>query len=59
MFCNGCGKNLLVEHAISFPKGGLVLARYDDTEKELGSLGAWVLVSSSITYKPKYNGRTV
>ena len=31
--CNGCGNNLLVENALSFPNGGLVLVRHDDTAK--------------------------
>ena len=37
--CDGCGKTLLIEHAISCPKGGLVLARHDDAAKEWGALG--------------------
>ena len=31
--CNGCGKKLLVPHAIACPKGGLVLVRHNDAEK--------------------------
>ena len=50
--CYGCGKKFLIEHAISCPKGGLVLARHNDTAKESGALGA-------ITYEPKINSRTV
>ena len=38
--CNGCGKIFLIEHALSCPKGGLDLARHDDTAKEWGALGA-------------------
>ena len=41
------------------PKGGLVLARHDDAANEWGALGAWALVPSAITYKPKINSRTV
>ena len=57
--CNGCGKRFLIERALSFPKGGLVLARHDDSAKEWGALGARALVPSDITYKPKINSRTV
>ena len=32
--CNGCGKKFLIEHTLSCPKGGLVLARYDKAAKE-------------------------
>ena len=49
----------MIEHAISFPKSGLVLARHDETAKELGDLGAMTLVHSAITYEPKTNSRTV
>ena len=31
--CNGCGKRFSIEHALSCPKGGLVLARHDDASK--------------------------
>ena len=57
--CDGCGEKSSIEQALSFPKGGLVLARHDDATKEWGSLGAWALVPSSITYEPKINSRTV
>ena len=57
--CNGCGKQLLIEHALSCPKGGLVLAWHNDAAKEWGALGARALVPSAITYKPKINSRTV
>ena len=57
--CDGCGKRFLIEHALSCPKGGLVIARHDDAEKELGALGSWALVPSAITYEPKINSRTV
>ena len=32
--CNGCSKKFSIEHALSCPKGGLDLARLDDTAKE-------------------------
>ena len=57
--CNGCGKKLSIEHALSCPKDGLVLAQNDDAAKEWGALGAWALVPNAITYGPKINSRTV
>ena len=57
--CNGCGKEFLIEHALSLPKGGLVLARHDDAAKEWGTLGSRALLPSAITYKPKINSRKV
>ena len=38
--CDGCGKEFSIEHALSCPKGGLVLAQHDDAAKEWGSLGS-------------------
>ena len=57
--CNGCGNRFTIDHALSCPKGGLVLARYDDAEKEWGALVSRALISSAITYEPKINSRTV
>ena len=57
--CDGCGKKFSIEHALSCPKGGLVLARHDDAAKEWGALGARALVPIAITYEPKINSRTV
>ena len=57
--CKGCGKNFSIEYALSCLKGGLVLARHDNATKEWGALGARALVTSSITYEPKINSRTV
>ena len=31
--CNGCGKNFLIEHALSYQEGGLVLAWHDENAK--------------------------
>ena len=36
--CDGCVKVFLIEHALSFPKGGLVLERHDDAANEWASL---------------------
>ena len=57
--CNGSGKKFLIEHALSCPKGGIVLARHNDATNEWGALGVRALVPSTITYKPKTNNRTV
>ena len=57
--CNGYGQKFSIEHALSCPKGGLVLARNNDVGKEWGALGPRALVPSAITYEPKINSRTV
>ena len=57
--CNGCGKKFSVKHALSCPKGGLVLARHNENVKYWDALGDWALVPSAITYEPKINSRTV
>ena len=57
--CDGCGKKFSIEHAISCPKGGLVLAQHNNDAKEWGALGARVLVPSDLTYEPKINSSTV
>ena len=49
----------MIEHDLPLPNGGLVLARQDDAAKEWGTIEAWALVPSAITYKPKINSRTV
>ena len=36
--CNGCGKRFSIEHALSCPKGGLVLARHNDAVNEWDTL---------------------
>ena len=41
--CHGCGKRISIENALSFPKGGLVLAQHDDATKEWGVFGYWLL----------------
>ena len=50
-----CGKRFSIEHVLSLPKVGLVLARNFDAAKEWGALGARSLVPSTITYEPKIN----
>ena len=57
--CDSCGKKFLIEHALSCPKGGLVLERHGDAAKEWGPLGARALVPITITSEPKINSRTV
>ena len=57
--CDSCGNRFSIEHAISFSKGGLVLARHDGASKEWGALGSRARVPSSISYEPKINSRTV
>ena len=57
--CDGCGKKFSIEHSLSCPKGGLVLAQHDDAAQEWGALGSQALVPSAITYEPKINSRTV
>ena len=49
--CDGCIKKFSIDHALSCPKGGLVLARYDDAAKEWGALGDRALIPGAITYK--------
>ena len=57
--CNGCDKKLLIEHALSFPKGSLVFVQNDDAKKEWSNLGSRSLVPSAINYEPKINSRIV
>ena len=59
MTCDGRGKKFSIEHALSCPKGKLVIARNDDDAKEWGALESQALVPSSITYESKINSRTV
>ena len=59
MTCDGCSEKFSIGHALSCPKGGLVLLWHEDTAKEGGALGSRALIPSTITYKPKINSRTV
>ena len=54
--CDGCGKKLSIEHALSCPKVGVW---HDDAAKEWGALGARALIRSAIAYEPKINSRKV
>ena len=56
---DGCGKKFSIEHVLSCPKGGLILARHDGAGKEWVALGSRALVSITISYEPKINSRTV
>ena len=56
---NGCGKRFSIEHSLSCPNDGLVLAQHDDAAKDWGALGSRALVPSAITYEPKIKSRTV
>ena len=57
--CDVCGKKFSIEHALSCPKGGLIMERHDDAPKEWGAIGSRDLVPSAITYEPSINSRTV
>ena len=57
--CEGCGKKFSIEHALSCPKEGLVLPRHNNSAKDWVALGSRAPVSSTITYEPKINSRTV
>ena len=48
--CDGCGKKFSIEHALSCPGGGLLMACHDDAAEEWGSLGARFLTPSAIYY---------
>ena len=57
--CDICVKKLLMTHALSCPKVGLVLARHNDASQEWGALLAQAINPSDISYEPKINSRTV
>ena len=57
--CDGCGKKFSIEHALSCPKGGLVLGRHNDAAKEWGNLEAREFFPSAITYETKINSSIV
>ena len=47
--CDSFEKNLLVRHALSCPKGGLVLERHNYASKEWGALSVWALNPTAIS----------
>ena len=53
MIFDVCGKKFSIEHALSFPKGGLVLERHDDAAKAWGALGAQAPFPSAIALQTK------
>ena len=57
--CDGCGKKLLIEHALLCPKGGLVIEWHDNAENYWSTLGCRSLTTSDIYYGPKINISTV
>ena len=57
--CDGCGNKFLVPHALSCPKGGIVLSWQNDAAKEWGALSARAINPSDTSYKPKINSRIV
>ena len=50
--CEGCNERFTVEHALSCPKGGLVLLRHNDLSAEFGSLCAQALTNSNVQREP-------
>eukprot|EP00957_Ditylum_brightwellii_P062049 4708624-Ditylum_brightwellii.AAC.1 len=50
--CNGYGKPLTVDHALSCAHGRLVLMRHNDTCGEFGDLSQTALMPSWVSYKP-------
>ena len=49
----------MVDYALSFPKGVLVLIRHGNTAKEWGALVSSGLTPSIISYEPHINSRMV
>jgi hypothetical protein len=50
--CDGCGKPMSVEHAMSCKVGGLVHIRHDDVAQEFGYLCGLAYKPSRVSYKP-------
>ena len=57
--CDSWGKKFLVSHALSCPKGGLILERNNYAAKEWVALSARALNPTAISYEPKINSRTL
>ena len=49
----------MIEQALSFPRGVLVLDRHDEAKNEWLNLGSMSLTPSDISYKPQINIRKV
>ena len=59
MICDGFVNSFSIDHALSCPKGVLVLAQNEEDEKEWGAPGDQALKPSDISCKPKTNSRTI
>eukprot|EP00956_Cyclotella_meneghiniana_P042116 scaffold248361_cov42-Cyclotella_meneghiniana.AAC.1 len=53
--CDGCGKQMTVEHALSCKVGGLVHIRHDDVAQEWGYLCGLGFKPSRVSYEPLIN----
>jgi hypothetical protein len=56
--CDGCGKPMSVEHAMSCKVGGLVHIRHDDVAQEFGYLCGLAYKPSRVSYEPLINHNT-
>ena len=56
---DGCSKEFLIKHALSCPKGGLILERQDDATKGRVAIGARAPTPSTTSYKNQINSRTL
>eukprot|EP00956_Cyclotella_meneghiniana_P029597 scaffold72292_cov23-Cyclotella_meneghiniana.AAC.1 len=53
--CDGCGKQMTVEHALSCKVGGLVHIRHDDVAQKWGYLCGLGFKPSRVSYEPLIN----
>ena len=53
--CDGCGKQMTVEHGLSCKVGGLVHIRHDDVAQEWGYLCGLGFKPSRVSYEPLIN----
>ena len=58
-YCDICGKKFLVPNVLSFPKGGLVLARQNNAAKKWVVLLSRAINPSDISHRNKINSRKV